>query len=257
VLVILVPVDAHVPRSRFGLDLLIGEAKRRMRRRRVLVVLAAAAAAVVLIVHPWGGSHAPWRAAKGTASARNGIAFAPIPGMTLVAADLGADTAMSSCNGPIGPGGHYPQYCSTLKPRDGRWERWVSTSAYEQGFKWSVRVAFAREHPGPVEVQRDWVSFASRQDMALFMSVPGLGGPTACSQPVPALHGGRACASRGDLVLQGTPQRKARLARTRGTQGEAFGFTWTTGLDVVRVKVSGVGLTLGDARQIALLAQPR
>jgi len=254
-------MDARLPRSRFGLDLLIGEAKRRMRRRRVLVALAlaafAAVAAVVLILKPWGGGQASASATKGTASARSDIIFAPIPGMTRVSAFRGGATAMGACNGPISPGGHYPRYCSTLKPRDARFEQWVSTSAYDQGFKWTIRVAFAKEHPGPVEVQRDWVSFASPQDMALFMSVPDLGGSTKCSHPVPALHGGLACASRGNLVLQGTPKRKARLAKTPGAQGEAFGFTWTRGLSLVRVNVSGVGLTLEEARQIALLARPR
>jgi hypothetical protein len=117
-------MDANLPRSRFGLDLLIAEAKRRMHRRRVLLGVAAvaAAAAAVLAVQPSGGGRALGVAANDTA-------IAQIPGMTRVAADGVAPWLRIGCTAPQPPPTQRrPDGCRGMRVRAGRFEAWRSTS---------------------------------------------------------------------------------------------------------------------------------
>ncbi len=226
-------MDVQFPRSRFGLDLLIAEAKRRMRWRRGLVVLAAAAAlaALVLIVQPWGGGHPLGVAANDTA-------IAQIPGMTRVR----VTAATSLCAGTKGTS--LPPWCTALKLRSGRYEAWILTTAYEQGSRSNVSATFAGTHPGPVIVTDDRLRLASARQAEQLVREPDFNNSYS-GRPVPAVNGGVG-RSIEDFYFAGT--------RAPAREIEFF---WASGPTVVNVNVIGAGLTAGEAQQIALLARPR
>ena len=219
-----------------------------MWRRRVLVgfVAAATVAALMLTMQPWRGG-----AATTLGVTAKDTAIAQIPGMTRVS--VFGTAAMGTCNESIGPGGHYPSYCSELKTLAGRHEEWILTSAYEQGFRWNAPVPLAAAHPGPVVVSDDWARFASPRDAARYMSEPDLVG--TCSKPAPAVNGGIACYGESFLAQTGTQMRRVKQ-RELGQTGRSISYTWTSGATVVSVNVTGVGLTDAEAQQIALLARP-
>lgn len=229
-------MDAQLLRSRFGLDLLIGEAKRRMRRRRVLVVFAAAtaAAAVVLTVQPpWGGAHH----ALGVVA--SDTAIAQIPGMTRV---LSTGVGTSVCSGM--KGSYLPRWCNALSLRGGRYEAWILTPAYEQGSRLNVSAAFARAHPGPVIVTDQRLRLASARQAGQLLREPDFN-KSYTGRPAPAVNGGVArFVDAFYFAGQRTPAREIE-------------FFWAKGPTVVNVNVIGAELTVAQARQIALLARPR
>ena len=227
-------MDAHFPRPRVGLDLLIAEAKRRMRRRRVQVGFAvvAAAAAVVLTVHLWGGGHAVGVAASDTA-------IAQIPGMTRVNSS-GVGTVCGS-TGTFPP---LPRWCTALV-RGGRYEAWILTSAYEQGSREDASAAFAKAHPGPVIVTDTWWRLASPRQAEQLLREHVFTRSFSDSHPAPAVNGGIAHSSHSYY-----------FGRTSASAREVE-FFWASGSTVVNVNVTGDGLTSHEAQQIALLARPR
>jgi len=229
-------MEAQVPRSRFGLDLLIAEAKQRVRRRRVLFGIAAVAAgaAVMLTLQPWSGGHS-----LGSASGRPG--FSRIPGMTRVL----SSSVGGPCAGLLGNATSLAHYCFTLQVRRGHEEKWVLTSAYKGRFQSNVQESFARAHPGPVLVEEQWWTLASARQAKQFLRESNF---TNTGRPVQPINGG--LARSNDWWYFG------------GTQnphggGRQIEFFWASGSTVVAVNVIGAGLTLEEAQQIALLARPR
>jgi hypothetical protein len=242
-------MDANLPRSRFGLDLLIAEAKRRMHRRRVLLGVAAvaAAAAAVLAVQPSGGGRALGVAANDTA-------IAQIPGMTRVAADGVAPWLRIGCTAPQPPPTQRrPDGCRGMRVRAGRFERWIVTTAYKRGSRYNVSAAFAKAHPGPVLVTDQWERFASARTAEQLLRGPYFHGARS-SRPAPAVNGGVAIYfGRFGFAEHGTPKQRARQTPT----GRGIRFGWASGPTVVSVTVIGAELTGREARQIAFLARPR
>lgn len=229
-------MDSPLPRSRFGLDLLIAEAKRRMRRRRVLVGLAAvaAAAAVLLAWQPWSGGDVVGVAAVSR------TAIARIPGMTRVISQPFGHTSRVGCPG-MWQRGHRPPGCLTYKLRGSRYEAWILTTAYERGFRLEVNTNFARAHPGPVIVTDEWVRLASPAQAKRVLHDSDI--TLWPDRPAAAVNGG---------VARTIDWYSGRaLSPDTGIQ-----FAWTSGASVVRVNVYGARLTTAEARQIALLARP-
>lgn len=233
-------MDTHLPRSRFGLDVLIGEAKRRMRRRRVLVglVVVAAAAALVLAVQSRGGGRA-----LGVVS--GDTAMTQIPGMTRVNS---SSVGTSVCSGMKGTS--FPPWCTTLKLRRGRYEAWILTTAYARGSRYKVSAAFARAHPGPVIVTDQRLRLASAQQAEQLLREPDFNQSYA-GLPVPAVNGGVA------RLIGGARSNSGFYFAGSRTPAREFEFFWASGATVVNVNVVGARLTAAEAQQIALLARPR
>jgi hypothetical protein len=224
----------------FSLDPLMAEAKRRMWRRRVgLVVIAsvAVAAALVLTVQPWGGrGHA-----QGVGATRTAIAH--IPGMTRV-----QSTPISSVCGNKSSPPWLPRWCTSAV---GRYEAWILTTGYKQGFRQNASPAFAAAHPGPVIVLDTWWRVASPQQAKQLLrehvftrTSSGLPGrPMWRTHPAPAINGGIAHSS---------------LSFYFGQSGaRVIEYFWASGSTVVNVYVTGDRLTSREAQKIALLARPR
>lgn len=203
-----------------------------MRRRRGLAVFAAVAtaAAAVLIWQPWSGS-------RSLAVASGHTAIAEIPGMTRVR--VNAATRLCAMKGT-----GLPAWCNTLKLRGGRYEAWILTSAYKQGNRNNVSVSFAAAHPGPVIVTDERLRMASARQAERLVREPEFDNSYSGS-PAPAVNGGVA-RSIYDFYFAGTNDPAREIE-----------FFWASGPTVVNVNVIGAGLTVDEAQQIALLAQPR
>jgi hypothetical protein len=227
-------MDAVVPDSRFELDPLIAEAKRRMRLRRIVGIVGALviAAAVTLALRPWDG-------AGGVATGADRPGIAQIPGMTRVNSSSVGDSVCAGMKGT-----YRPRWCSAIKLVRGRYESWILTSAYAQGHRFNVPEALARAHPGPVIVTDLWWKLASPQQAEQLVREPDFN-HSYTGSPAPAVNGGVARSLDAFyFIAQRTPARE-------------FQFYWAKGPVVVDVNVIGAELSVAQAQQIALLARPR